>query len=56
MRVVNYFGTPPGICVLSLAHGYELRGSDVYLQIVKKNDVEIFLSIQPGYVRLEGLC
>ena len=24
-----------GICVLSLAHGSELRGSDVYLNIVK---------------------
>ena len=25
-----------GICVLHLAHGPELRGSDVYLHIVKK--------------------
>ena len=24
-----------GICILSLAHGSELRGSDVYLHIVK---------------------
>ena len=25
-----------GICVLSLAHIYELKGSDIYLHIVKK--------------------
>ena len=31
-----------GICVLSLAHGSELRGSDVFLHIVK-TDLQIFL-------------
>ena len=32
-----------GICVLSLARGTEVRGSDVYLYIVKKKYLEIFL-------------
>ena len=51
-------GHPPliecmGICVLSLAHGYELRGFDVYQSIVKK---KIIRKIQPGYVLLHGHC
>ena len=35
-----------GLCVWSLAHGSELRGYDVCLDIVKKkkeNDLEFFL-------------
>ena len=28
-----------GICVLSLAHGSELRGSDVYLHFVRKKNI-----------------
>ena len=39
----------------SLEPGSELRGSDVYLHIVKK-DPEMFLEIQSGYVPLDGLC
>ena len=43
-----------GICILSLAHGSEQRGSDI-ICILWKTDLEIFLYIQPGYVPLDGL-
>ena len=54
--MANYFGTPQlieckGICVLSLARGSELRGTDV-ICILSKKSREIFLSIQPGYMLL----
>ena len=40
-----------GICVLSLAHGSELRGPDVYLHIVKKSSGNFSLNSALG-----GLC
>ena len=40
-----------GICVMSLAHGSELRSSDVYLHIVT-----FFFKLSHGYVPLDGLC
>ena len=45
------------ICVLSLAHGSELRGSHVYLHIMekKKNSGKVFFKIQSSYVPLNGL-
>ena len=44
-----------GNCVLSLAHGSEVNGSDGYLHVVKKNQI-LFLLISPGYMSLNGLC
>ena len=41
-----------GICVLSLAHGSELRGSNVYLLNYCEQSI---WTIQPGYVPLDGL-
>ena len=41
ITVANYFGTPPqliecmGICILSLAHGSEQRGSDVICEFFR---------------------
>ena len=44
-----------GICILSLAHGSEQRGSDA-ICILWKTDLENFLWIRAGYVPLDGLC
>ena len=43
-----------GTCVLSLAHGSELPGSDVYLHIVEKTSGEFSLNLT-RYVPLDGL-
>ena len=43
-----------GICDLSLAHGSEIRGSDVFLHIVKKL-YGIFSLNSAKYVPLDGL-
>ena len=44
-----------GICVVSLAHGSELRGSDVYLHTVKNWSGKFSLN-SAKVVPLDGLC